>query len=195
MTAGYFIAKNIQAGSQEDQQMNQSAKILSELPLELSKDIPASVKDKLKVPEYLPFEVEKVRGNVEVRMRDANQLKESAENNGSASSSIETAQLSEDELAIEQFFYGDNIHMYLLVEPGGIDVEYANESDVQQLTLSDGSTADYTDYGFSQMVNWLDEETGYHYSMDVIHEEGEQNNRLTEEELVKMVESLEVPTY
>ncbi|KIL51597.1 hypothetical protein KP77_11090 [Jeotgalibacillus alimentarius] len=195
MTAGYFIANNIQAGSQENHQMNQPAKSFSEMPPELSNAIPNSVKSKLKVPAYLPFKVEKVHGQVEVRVKDANQLKESAEKNESASNSIDTTQLAEDELAIEQFFYGNNIHMYLLVEPGGIDVEYANESDVQQLTLSDGSTAAYIDYGFSQMINWLDEETGYHYSMDVIHENEEQNNRLTEEDLVKMVESLEVPKY
>lgn len=159
---------------------------------EVIKKTPKSVTKKLKMPKDLPFKVNKVEARVEDKYQtDAINSKRSENEKIPVKQQIDTQKLPPEQIAYEQIFHGENITLSVLVDASEVEVVYGNPGEVEKIKLTNGQTVDYIDYGSIQLINWLDTETGFHYSINAYINDGE-NSKLTKKDIVTLIESFEI---
>ncbi|MDH5163418.1 hypothetical protein [Heyndrickxia oleronia] len=196
---GYFTSSNIIKANKETKREATMLSYMVKSPKpksvdEVMKEVPPKLVDLLKMPTDIPFSVNDVTANVndlfnrEEKRRIASGLK--SFNKIEEKALGNTASFPYDEVTYEQNFNGNNISLSILANARKVETEYADPSEVKQINISDGSSAEYLDYGFSQYITWKDNVTNVTYKINIVYYNNEESkSKLNEQEIAKLIES------
>lgn len=196
---GYFTSRNIIKANKETKREATMLSYMVKSPKpksvdEVMKEVPPKLVDLLKMPTDIPFSVNDVTANVndlfnrEEKRRIASGLK--SFNKIEEKALGNTASFPYDEVTYEQNFNGNNISLSILANARKVETEYADPSEVKQINISDGSSAEYLDYGFSQYITWKDNVTNVTYKINIVYYNNEESkSKLNEQEIAKLIES------
>ncbi|OOE14038.1 hypothetical protein [Fictibacillus arsenicus] len=106
-------------------------------------ELKANFKAKIKMPKQLPFKVDKVLARVD---------------------DMGSKDQTDDLQAYEQFFWGnDGSVISVRVHDFVPKVHYEEEKMPEKSKLKNGADVNYFFNGYAEMIDWVDEETGYQY--------------------------------